>query len=147
MYLGTIGNMSTARAMLDLHVFDDALLVARGKLDAAVITSLGLEAARVAGPGLLEGARRAAADRDAQRFALLAAMPRDQLLAAHRSNRLIPIESIQSALLTTRWWRGSRLELVVDGQKVRFGWKVVYNEPAFCEQVLRAALGDRLTVR
>jgi hypothetical protein len=150
MYLGTIGNLSTARTMLDLHVFDDALLVTRGKLDATLITSVGAAAARTVGlPGdpLWQESRKIAADRDVRRFASLGAMPRDQILASHPLNRVILIESVESAFLATRWWRGGRLELrLVDGRTEHFGWKTLYTKPAFCEQVLRAALGDRLRV-
>jgi hypothetical protein len=137
--LGVIRNISTARAMLDLHVFDDGIVVARGSLrsavrkgaEAGVFRSGSAIVAAIAGPET--GPDPALSDRD-------------RLLAAHPSNAFIPFDTLTAVRLKKGWFGSGRLELVgTDGVVRRYEWKRIYNDFEPVEAMLRRALGPKLT--
>jgi hypothetical protein len=128
--LGVITNISTMRRMLDLFIYDDALLVARGS---------------AAGAGLRgAGAWAAARARDDQRIRREAASGREELLNASPDNRLIAFDHVATARLT-KHLLGSRLVITyTDGATDKFEWKRTYNDHAAVATILTQALGSKL---
>jgi hypothetical protein len=126
-----IRNISTARAMLDLIVFDDGIVVARGSLRSAVRTmaEAGVFRAGSAAVEALAGPDRAAP-----------ALDREALLASDTSAELIPFGSVTTLRLKRGWFGNGRLEVVgLDGSTRRFDWKKLYNDFDEVEALLRRA--------
>jgi hypothetical protein len=129
--LGVIRNISTARAMLDLVVFDDGIVVARGSLRSAVRTMADagvFRAGRVAVDAMVRPDRGAPpSDREA-------------MLASDPSAELIPFASVTTLRLKRGWFGNGRLEVVgLDGSTRTFDWKKLYNDFDEVEALLRRA--------
>lgn len=128
--LGVIKNMSTMRRMLDMFVYDDAFLVAKGSTSGAALRGV--------------GAWAAAETSEQRRLRQAASAGRQELLDRDAANRLVPYDRIVFADLT-RHLVGSRLVLnYLDGATDRFEWKRTYNDHAVVSEVLRRALGSKL---
>jgi hypothetical protein len=131
-----IRNISTARAMLDLVVFDDGVVVARGSPRSAVRTmaEAGVFRAGTAAVEALAGPDRAGPDRAAP------AADREALLASDPSAELIPFGSVTTLRLKRGWFGNGRLEVVgLDGSTRKFDWKKLYNDFDEVEALLRRA--------
>ena len=129
--LGVIRNISTARAMLDLVVFDDGIVVARGSIRSAVraAAEAGVFRAGSAAVEALAGPDRAAPVVD-----------REALLASDPSAELIPFGSVTTLRLKRGWFGNGRLEVVgLDGSTRKFDWKKLYNDFDEVEALLRRA--------
>ena len=136
-HLGTIQNISTMRSMLDLHVFDDGILVAKGSLRSVVRTMAQAGAFR-AGTAIVEALAGPAPD---------PAIPpdRDALIGADPANAFIPFGSLAELRLKKGFLGGGRLDLVsADGTSRRFEWKKIYNDFDEVEALLRRAAGPKL---
>lgn len=128
--LGVIKNITARWHMLDIFVYDDALLIARGSLAGAALRGA--------------GAWPAADATERRRLATEAADRRNGLQAAHSTNRLIRYDTLASAKLT-KHLPGSRLTLTFpDGTAEKFEWKRTYDNHTAVTTVLRAALGPKL---
>ena len=129
--IGVIRNISTARAMLDLVVFDDGIVVARGSLRSAVRTMAeagAFRAGRVAVEAIVAPAREAPAP------------DREAMLANDPSAELIPFGSVTALRLKRGWFGNGRLEIVgLDGSTRKFDWKKLYNDFDEVEALLRRA--------
>ena len=137
-HLGTIASISTMRAMLDLHVFDDGILVARQSLRTTIRTMADLGAFRAAS-GIAAVVAGPTPD---------AGMPpdRDALIAADPANMFIPFAEIAELGLKKGFLGGGRLDVVrTDGSSRRFEWKKIYNDFAAVEALVRRAAGPKVT--
>ena len=133
-YIGALHNISTARAMLDLYLYDDGIVVGRGSIEGAFLRT----ALRATGD-------RIATEREQQRTDT-AGPSRDALLGANANNRLIALSAIAAARFT-KHLLGDRLLLeLADGTTEKFEWKRRYNDHAEAERMLRTALGSKLVV-
>ena len=137
-HLGTIGGISTMRAMLDLQVFDDGILVAKQTLRTTIRAMAELGAFRSAS-AVVAAAAGPASD---------AGVPpdRDALIAADPSNVFMPFVETAELRLKKGLLGGGRLDVVrTDGTSRRFEWKKIYNDFDTVEQLLRRAAGSRVT--
>lgn len=140
--LGVIGNVSTMRRMLDVFVYPDGIVVAKGSATGALLRggggALGL-AGRQAGWA-------AAKAMDTARFAREAASGRQALLQLDPVNRWIASNDVVQGRLT-KHRLGSRLVLTYrGGHSDKFEWKRTYNNHEAVADLLRAALGAKLAV-
>ena len=136
-HLGTIGGISTMRAMLDLQVFDDGILVAKQSLRTTIRTMADLGAFRAAS-AIASAVAGPAPD---------PALPpdRDALIAADPANVFIPFAETTELRLKKGLLGGGRLDVVrTDGTSRRFEWKKIYNDFEAVEQLLRRAAGSRV---
>jgi hypothetical protein len=126
-----IRNISTARAMLDLVVFDDGIVVARGSLRSAVRTMADAGAFR---------AGRVAVDAMVRPDRGVPPSDREAMLASDPSAELIPFASVTTLRLKRGWFGNGRLEVVgLDGSTRTFDWKKLYNDFDEVEALLRRA--------
>jgi hypothetical protein len=134
--IGVIRNISTARAMLDLIVYDDGIVVARGSLRSAVRTMAESGVFR-AGSAAVEGLVGAASS--------AAPTDRDALLASDPSAEFLPFASTSELRLKKGWFGNGRLEIVAsDGSTRKFEWKKIYNEFDDVEALLRRAAPSKV---
>jgi hypothetical protein len=129
-FVGTIRNISTMRRMLDLHLFDDGLLVADVGLGQSVRHMADQTVRAVAGaPG---GPTDVAIDRDA-------------FVRDHPSSRWIPWTTVTSVDLKRTWFGVSRLQLHrLDDSTEKFEWKRLQNDPRTVDALLEAAVPSDL---
>ena len=132
-YVGTIRNISTMRRMLDLHLFDDGLIIARPGLGKAVGHMAGQTA---------RSFTRTVADASGD------AVDREALLAADVANEWIPWSSLQSVRLSNTWFGVFRLDVAgADGATRRFEWKRLQNDPDQVRSIVAAAVPPDILVR
>src|SRR4029079_1599063 len=129
--IGLIRNISTARTMLDLVVYEDGIVVAKGSLRSAV-QSMAAAGVFRAGTVAVESVVGAEVTRpEAERDALLAGDPPAEFL---------PFASMSALRLKKDWFGNGRLEVVAsNGSKRRFDWKKVYDDFGDVEALLRRA--------
>jgi len=142
-FVGTIRNISAGRRMLDVHVFDDGIVVAKADAKGMML--------RVAGTVAGGGRGFAVADELGNRSeqgldAAAATASREDLLAADKDNRFVPFaEAARIHLSHPMFPPVYRLEIESDGKRERFEWKRLANEPSEVVAIMRRAVGDRLT--
>ena len=143
-FLGTIRNISAGRQMLDLHVFDDGIVVGRGDIKGMVLRIAG---ATALGPKGFRVADRLAGSGEQARDEAHATMTREDLLAAQPNSRFVSFaEAARIHLSHPRFPPVYRLDIErPDGSRERFEWKRLANDPADVLVLLRRAVGDRLT--
>ena len=140
--IGTIRNISAGRAMLDLNVFDDGILITRGDLKAMTVRVAGATALGARG---LEAGDQLARSIEQGRDERIAGASLEELLAQHPENRFLPLDTIASARMSHPWFPPIyRLDLeMTDGRRERFEWKRLHNEPKVVASLLERALPGR----
>jgi hypothetical protein len=143
-FLGTIRNVTVGRGMASLQVFDDAVVVTKGDLKGMVAriggtVALGGRGFRV-GDALASRSEQAADDATAM-------LTSADLAAADPANRRIALADVTAVRYTHPMFPPIyRLDIQsIDGRTERFEWKRLHNEPKDVADLLRRAVGDRLT--
>jgi hypothetical protein len=144
MFLGSIRNVTLGRKMGNLEVFDEGIVVAKGDLR-PMIARLGGSLA-FGGKGFRAGdavAKMAEKSHDDA----ISKVTYEELLASDPSNRFIAFEGVSAVRLWHPWFPPIyRVDLhMADGTTDRFEWKRLHNEPHEVADLLRRAVGDRLT--
>ena len=143
-YLGTVRNISAGRKTLDLHVFDDGIIVGKGDLKGMALRVAGGTAFGATG---LKAADDLATRSESASARSVASSGRDELLASDAANRFIPLDAIKAIRLShPRFPPIYRIDLdMVDGRTERFEWKRLHNEPRDVANLFSTAAGDRVT--
>lgn len=144
MFIGTIRNVTIGRGVANLHVLSEGVVVGRGDLKGMIARVAAFETAGAVGfrvADALVTRKEEASDR------ATADLTRDELLAAHPDNRFIPFEDVAAVRLShPRFPPIYRLDLeMAGGGRERFEWKRLHNEPTHVADLLRQAVGAKLT--
>jgi len=135
--IGAIRNISTARAMLDLLVYDDGIVVAKGSLRSAV--------QQMAAAGVFRAGNAAIAGAVGAPDPGRTVPDRDALLATDSSAEFLPFASATELRLKKDWFGNGRLQVVgADGSTRKFDWKKLYNKFDDVEALLRRAAPDKV---
>ena len=150
--VGVIVDTNSARGRLDLIVYDDGILAAKGTYFGVMLRAAGPGMGGAGGGGLggavAAGAGSAAgwsagSSYESKRIATLLEHPRAEIPALDTKNFFIPRDAITGIILRKRWYtRSLTVSTETDAGILKFTWKPALNDFNDVRRTVTTAFGD-----